>query len=174
MGGVARVAVALVALAGFVWIRALWRAARELSGISGNAFRWLAAWYSLKVTMEVTGALGFAGVAAQARQPVILYLHVMLLGFVSLGLLVPLLDRLGRPIERGLWLHNLGLVVMAGGLAMLGSGALPVRGLAALQPLGYGVAAVGAVPIVLAAILWLLPGPLVARQATVVQAPAGF
>lgn len=157
LGAVARAAACVSAAAGLVWVRALWRLARGLSGSTATAYRWLAAWYALKVLMEAAGALGLAVWAARARQPVILYLHVLLVGFVSLGLLVPLLAKLGRPLAHVLLLHNVGLLVMASGLALLGAGMGGLAWAAAWLPHGYTLAAVGAVPIVLAAVLGAWP-----------------
>ena len=154
----ARTATLVGAAAGVVWVRALWRMARGLLGAEAVAWRCLAGWYALKVMMEAAGALGLATWAARARQPTLLYLHVLLVGFVSLGLLVPLLKRLGRPLSRGLLLHNTGLLGMAGGLALLGAGTGGLAWAAPWLAHGYLVAAMGAVPIVLAGLLWLVPG----------------
>ncbi len=159
MGAIARVGALVVAAAGILWIRTLWRASGGLRSGERWAIRSLAGWYVLKVGMEASGAFGLAGWAAQARQPAILYLHVMLVGFVSLGLMIPLLHRLGRRVERGLWLHNAGLLIMAGGLALLGAGVAGIPIASSLIPLGYQLAAVGAVPLVLAGVLWLWPQP---------------
>jgi hypothetical protein len=158
LGGLARGAALVGAAAGLVWVRALWRMARGLRGTEAVAWRCLAGWYALKVMMEAGGALGLATWAARARQPALLYLHVLLVGFVSLGLLVPLLSRLGRPLARGLLLHNTGLGVMAGGLALLGAGTGGLAWAAPWLPRGYLIAAMGAVPLVLAGLLWLVPG----------------
>ncbi|NMO15939.1 hypothetical protein, partial [Pyxidicoccus fallax] len=157
MGAVARSAALAVSVAGLVWVRALWRMSRELHGTTATAFRWLSLWYALKVVMEAAGALGLATWAARARQPALLYLHVMLVGFVSLGLLVPLLSRLGRPLARGLALHNGGLLLMASGLGLLGAGAGGLSWAATWLPHGYRLAALGAVLLVLAGVRWLLP-----------------
>jgi hypothetical protein len=157
LGVLARAAALVGAVAGPLWVRALWRMARDLSGTTAAAYRWLAAWYALKVVMEAAGALGLATWAARARQPTLLYLHVLLVGFVSLGLLVPLLARLERPLARGLMLHNGGLLLMAGGLGLLGAGAGGLSWAAPWLPRGYLLAAAGAAPLVLAGVLWLWP-----------------
>jgi hypothetical protein len=158
LGMLARTAALVGAAAGVVWVRALWRMARGLLGAEAVAWRCLAGWYALKVMMEAAGALGLATWAARARQPTLLYLHVLLVGFVSLGLLVPLLKRLGRPLSRGLLLHNTGLLGMAGGLALLGAGTGGLAWAAPWLAHGYPLAAMGAVSIVLAGLLWLVPG----------------
>jgi hypothetical protein len=157
MGAAARLGALIVATAGIVWVRSLWRASNGLRGAERMAIRSLAGWYALKVSMEGAGAFGLAAWAAQARHPAILYLHVMLVGFVSLGLMIPVLERLGRPLGRGLWLHNLGLLIMAGGLALLGAGVTGLPLATSLIPFGYQLAALGAVPLVLAGALWLFP-----------------
>ena len=157
MGAVSRMGALIVAAAGILWVRSLWRASGELRGSERNAIRSLAGWYALKLGMEASGAFGLAAWAAQARHPAILYLHVMLVGFVSLGLMIPLLDRLGRPLGHGLWLHNSGLLIMAAGLALLGAGVTGVPIAASLILPGYQLAALGAVPLVLAGLFWLVP-----------------
>ena len=164
LGALARAAALVGAVAGAVWVRSLWRLARDLSGTTATAYRCLAVWYALKVGMEVAGGLGLATWAARARQPTLLYLHVLLVGFVSLGLLIPLLTRLGRPLARGLMLHNVGLLLMAGGLALLGAGAGGIAWAAAWLPRGYTLAAVGAAPLVLAGVLWLWPATKPRRE----------
>lgn len=123
--------------------------AREL--LRGSwALRSLALALTLKALMELTGALGFAEAAARARHPAILYLHVVLVGFVSGALVVLLRARFARAPGAGYWLHQAGLAVMAIGLLLSAAPATMQAGL-----LG---AAIGGGAIVLGALVWA--GPL--------------
>ncbi|WP_157370694.1 hypothetical protein [Vulgatibacter incomptus] len=155
LGTIASVAaIALVVPAG-LGATALWRAgASAPRGGLGAAFRWLAIWLALEAVLSAAGGLGLAGLAVHSRHLAILYLHVLLLGFVTLGLMVSTLSVLGGPLSAGSWLHNGGLSIMALGLAAAG---LPAFGLelAPLVPrLGLIVAAFGGAVVIAGGIAW--------------------
>ena len=155
------------------WVRALWRASRRSAQSTPGdaplrlALRMTCVWLAFKLAMEVGGALGLSSMAAAVRQPVILYLHVELVGFVTLALLVPVCAALRRPLSvTALWLHTGGLAVMVAGLglaslALLGvTAAHPVlEPLNAVVPWAMHLAALGGAGIVAAALLFLFPLP---------------
>ncbi len=120
LGWVARAAALGLVYPGLLWVRTLLQAARPAERPVRAALQWVALWFLLKVLMEGAGGLGLAELATRLRHPAILFLHVLLLGVVSGGLLLPLLLQMGRrPLPRlGLHLHHGGLAVMSAGLGL--------------------------------------------------------
>ncbi len=164
----------VMVLACLPWVRAIWRGARPGAGNTsaasqdptlGLALRMAAVWLALKLAMEVGGSLGLSSMAASLRQPVILYLHVELVGFVTLALLVPVAAALRRTLPAwALWAHTLGLAVMAAGLGLTSLLLLGLIGpVAALRPLevlvpwAMHLSALGGAGIVAASFGFLLP-----------------
>jgi len=137
LGFVARAAALVLLYPGALWAWSLWRA----------GLRWLAVWFVLKLGMEAAGALGLAAWAVRMRHPTILFLHVVLLGFITGGLLLLVLPRLGRRPGPALTLHHLGLAGMSAGLGLTSLAGL---GLPALVRPGLVLAAAGGGGIVLA------------------------
>lgn len=153
LGWVARAAALGLVYPGLLWVRALLRASRPAERPVRAGLRWVACWFLLKVLMEGAGGLGMAELATRLRHPAILFLHVLLLGVVSGGLLLPLLLQLGRRPLPGVHLHHGGLALMSAGLALtsaVGAGWLP--GGALLVHAGLLLAAVGGGGIVLAGV----------------------
>ncbi len=134
---------------------ALWRAATSAETSAARwSLRWLAFWLGLEAILAAAGGFGLAGLAVHSRHLAILYLHVLLLGVVSLGLMIAVLSSLGARLAAGMWLHNAGLVIMSLGLAMAG---LPAFGFAlpeGLPRLGLILAAVGGAISFSAGIVW--------------------
>ncbi len=161
VGIAARVGVFVTAVAAITWAQALFGAARAVRAGPDKALRmalWLTAtWLVAKLVMEAVGASGLVPHAAALRHPVILYLHVELVGFITCALFIPLLSALRRPFGAGLWLHSGGLAVMALGLGLLTGALLGVPGLAATFRPALWLAAAGGAGIVLAGVVYLLP-----------------
>jgi hypothetical protein len=147
LGFVARAAALVLLYPGALWAWNLWRAAASTRGPVRGGLRWLAVWFVLKLGMEGAGALGLAAWAVRMRHPTILFLHVVLLGFITGGLLLLVLPRLGRRWAPALTLHHLGLVGMSAGLGLTSLAGL---GLPALVRPGLVLAAAGGGGIVLA------------------------
>lgn len=157
LGAVARWAALLLIIPGGLLAWALWKAARGAPARLGGAVGWLALWYALKTAMEAAGAFGLSDRAVAARHPAILYLHVFLLGFVTLALLLPVLHELGRAPGRLVFFHCGGIVVLAVGLVILGG---PTFGITAFGPwlmTGFRLAAFGGVLSYLAGWGWAWP-----------------
>lgn len=157
LGPAARVASLVLAWPGLLLGLTLFSASRAGGGV-GLALRWLGGWYLLKVAMETGGALGLADVAVAARQPALIYLHVVLLGFVTQAVLLPLRHELRRPLGQGLNALNAGLAVMLAGLAVVGAPFLGLPALAQWMTAGFVVAALGGGVAFVAGASWLLPG----------------
>lgn len=147
LGFVARAAALVLLYPGALWAWNLWRAAASTHRTVRGGLRWLAVWFVLKLGMEGAGALGLAAWAVRMRHPTILFLHVVLLGFITGGLLLLVLPRLGRRWAPALTLHHLGLVGMSAGLGLTSLAGL---GLPALVRPGLVLAAAGGGGIVLA------------------------
>lgn len=99
---------------------ALWRGAKSApSGFCG-AFRWLSLWLGIVAISSLAGGFGLAELAVRSRHFAILYLHVLLAGFVSFGLVTASFSTLGARLGFASLLHNAGLAIMALGLAAAG------------------------------------------------------
>jgi hypothetical protein len=155
LGGPARLAAVALFVPAAFGVVALWRAAATAERAEVRAtLRWLALWLGLEASLGAAGGLGLASVAVVSRHLAILYLHVLLVGVVSLGLMVAMLASLGARIPWAMWLHNLGLAVMSLGLALGGIGALG-RTLSSTVPrLGLILAAIGGALIFVAGLGW--------------------
>jgi len=172
LGITARVGAVLLLIPAALGAAALWKASSQSRPGVRGAFRWLAFWLTAEALLSATGGFGLAGLAVQSRHLAILYLHVLLVGVVSLGLMLAHVTSLGAPVRVGAWLHNGGLVVMAAGLAFAG---LPVFGWAlpeGLPRLGLVLAAIGGAIVYAAAICWAV-GVVRARQVERGALPAG-
>lgn len=138
---------------------ALWRA-RSTGGGGTGPFRWLAFWLALEALLSLAGGLGLATAAVQSRHLAILYLHVLLVGFVSFALMIAVQAGLGLRVGRASWLHNLGLLVMVAGLGLAGlpvfSASVPLLQALpdSLPRIGLIAAAAGGVSIFAAGCLW--------------------
>lgn len=164
LGVTARVAAALLLVPGALLTLALVRGATTGRGAMKQAFGWLAFWYGLKTLLELGGALGLSHVAVATRHPAILYLHVFLLGFVTLALLLPVLAELKRPLGATLSVHNAGLVVMTLGLGVLSAPGYRMTFFVTHLRAGFIVAAIGAAIIVTAGVVWSWPRTLVSEE----------
>ncbi|MBF5045733.1 hypothetical protein FGE12_25220 [Aggregicoccus sp. 17bor-14] len=157
LGWAARAAALALAYPGFLWVRTLWRASRSTQGSLRGLLRWVALWALLEGGMEAAGALGLSEWATRLHHPAILYLHVLLLGVVTGGLLLPLLLQLGRR-PGALHLHHAGLALMAAGLALTGAGMQGLLGFGTqLLRAGLVLAAAGGAGVVLAGFALALP-----------------
>ncbi len=162
LGVLARLALVPVAASGAVLAVALWRAA------DGDwPLRWLSGWAATKAVLDVAGVLGLASLAASARHPAILYLHVELVGFVTGGLLLVTSAR-GRGSLALHWGHHLGLAVMVLGLgltSLVAMGLLPPEG---WMRLSLWLAVAGGAAILLAGLGFAIAGPR--REAATLRA----
>lgn len=134
IGPVARLAALVLLYPAAIWVYSLWRA--RPAGMPRWTTRVLAVWLAAKALMEAGVAVdGTALLVAGGRQGIVVYLHAVLLGFVSSGLL--LLASLGRRSPIG-WLAGF-TVLLAVMLVMLPAGAFVPAAIAAT-----GLWAVGA------------------------------
>lgn len=177
LGAVARLSTVALLVPGLLGAAALWKAGEGGRDTLRLALRWLGFWLALDVVLAALGAAGLAELALRSRHLAVLYLHVRLLGFFSQGLMLCVFTRLRQESRSGfapgLWLHNLGLVVMLVGLALAGAPAtgwmLPQALLGAALPL----AAAGGLVTASAGLLWFVqlhanrPSPL--QDPTAVQ-----
>lgn len=155
LGMLARGAAAGLVVPMGLWALTLWRlgSIEKPRGMWG-AYRWLGFWLGLSALLSLAGGFGLAELAVRSRHLAILYLHVLLAGFVSLGLMVAILSELRAETRVGSLLHNLGLAVMVVGLALAG---MPGLGWAfpSLLPYGLVLAAIGGALLFLAGVIWL-------------------
>lgn len=157
LGAGARVATAALLVFWGLWVHALVRGARDARPGWRAPLRLLAGWGALQGALSAAGVAGLAGEAVAQRHPAILFLHVLLVGSVTLGLAGPLLDALGRPARRGLALHTAGLAAMVAGLGALsaaGFGLLPGALVGPAVRGGLLLATLSGVPLVLAGVVW--------------------
>ncbi|MDQ3264531.1 MAG: hypothetical protein M3Y59_12845, partial [Myxococcota bacterium] len=129
--------------------------------------RWIAGWAATKALLEVAGVLGLASLAASARHPAILYLHVELVGFVTGGLLLVTSAR-GKRSSAFHWSHHLGLAVMVLGLGLTSLVAMGMLPTAGWMILSLWLALAGGVAILLAGLGFAITGPH--REAATVRA----
>jgi len=92
-----------------------------------EGLRWLALWLALEGILSALGGLGLAASAVHSRHLAVLYLHVLLVGVVSLGLMFAMLARLETWSTSTVRLHCWGLTVMSLGLAAAGASALGIH-----------------------------------------------
>lgn len=129
----------------------LWKKGRVASDA---ALAWIGLWLVGVGLLSLVGGLGFAERAVASRHLAVLFLHLLLLGVISLCLMVLVLDAFGVSVGRELWLHNGGLLVMVGGLFAAGA---PIFGLPlpdGLPRFGVVAAAVGGATIFAAGLSW--------------------
>jgi hypothetical protein len=118
LGPAARLAGLLLLYPGWLWVGALWRAAP--GGAQGRPWRTAAAWFA--IASLTTGAVALFGTDALlvgGRQGVVIHLHALFVGFVTL-MLVALVAR--RVPHRALDLHTVALAVMLAVLAVMTAG----------------------------------------------------
>jgi hypothetical protein len=148
LGNAAKAAALILIYPTWLWIRALWTAHG-----AGQILRWAALWLSIKVVSDV--ALVVSGVEIHrilGRQGVVIYLHILLLGYVT-TMCAWFLSRLSHvDITNYLSLHQLGTLVMLSGIGML---FIPV-----FANLGLWTSAIGAIIVWVAGLGW---APLVTR-----------
>lgn len=134
-GGSLLVGLGLLALAALLWLRIPWRSA------------WMVpvGFLMLKAIAQIIGALSIGFWFADHHAVRVMYLHVMLLGFVSCGIVVAARDALGIVSERGL------LFFYASVTAVLLS-LVPLTGIFGIEGWMFRVAAwVAAFPVLAAA-----------------------
>lgn len=164
LGALARISTLVLVVPGALAAAALWKAGRGGRDGPHLVFRWLALWFALDALLAGLGAAGLAETALRSRHLAILYLHVRLLGFFTLGLMLCLFARCGR-IARfapGMWLHNFGLTTMLGGLAVAGLPGLGWTAPSTWLQAALFVAALGGAIAAAAGVLWfvrLFPSP---------------
>lgn len=164
LGIAARIATILLVVPGTLGARALWRAGRSGSSAYHHAFRWLALWLGLDAILGAFGALGLSELALRSRHLAILYVHIRLVGFFSLGLMLCIFARARLRFGPGLWTHNIGLCLMLGGLALGGAPAFGLDLPPLLPRLALGLAALGGLVTASAGILWLVQLLLAGRR----------
>ncbi len=114
VGNAARIAAILLVYPTWLWVRALW------ASPAGQGLRWAAIWLAIKMASDVALAVGGEGIhRILGRQGVVIYLHVMLLGYVT-TMCVWFLSRASHTDVTGdLVLHQVGTLVMLIGIALL-------------------------------------------------------
>ncbi len=120
IGPAARLAGVALLYPGWLWVSSLWRGAP--SGAAGRAWRTAATWFSLAGIMSGgVAVLGTTALNIGTRQGVVIYLHVLFVGFVTTALVA--LHSAGRA-RYSLDIHGLALAVMVGGLLLVPLGAV--------------------------------------------------
>lgn len=134
----------------------LWRGGSTTRAKSLRAaFRWLGFWLGLSALLSLAGGFGLAELAVRSRHLAILYLHVLLAGFVSFGLMVAILWELSAKLAVGSLIHNVGLGIMVLGLGLAGAPALGWSD-GRLVPYGFALAALGGALLFLAGVVWIV------------------
>lgn len=145
LGPAARLAGLALLYPAWIWTRALWQAAPP--GGRGWAWRAAAIWFgAAAVSTAVVSIAGTGALSAGGRHGLVLYLHVLLVGFISASLLTLLPARTSYGLVNA---HHVTLGVMIGGLALAMAGAV--------MP-GLWLAAVGAVGLWGVGVVWALRG----------------
>lgn len=141
LGPLARAAGIALLYPGWLFARALWDGAGPTS--LRISWRLAAVWFGVAAAATASvGVLGSDVLQAAGRQGVVIYLHVLLVGFVSASLFA-LLARGG--VRRALGAHHGALGLMISGLALAALGWV--------EP-GFWVAALGSVGLWLAGLGW--------------------
>lgn len=146
LGPIARLAGLVVLYPTWLWVRALWKSAAPhpyRAAIRGASV-------SLLLAVAGLGAVSLGGsevLAATGRQGVVLYLHLLLLGYVTTMLVWWLAERFAVDLRFALQGHLVGVATMLGGIAALALG------------FGWGgwLGLVGAVAVWLAGLSWVGP-----------------
>jgi hypothetical protein len=148
LGLVARAAALGLIVPGLMLVWNLLGAARRAHAPLAAGLRGMAAWVTLQVVLEGAGALVGTDVVA-FRTPVVLFLHVALVGVVTTGLALALFAGRARLVA-----HHVGLAVMVVGL---GLSSAPAVGLPAawLGP-GQWLSLAGGAIIAAAGLAWLV------------------
>lgn len=121
LGPLARLACVLLLYPGWLWVRTLWRGAQP----SQRRWTWrlVAVWFALAASgTALVAVFGTAALTAGGRQSIVIYLHVLLVGFVTTSLfaLLPI-----RPVPaRLLGFHGVALGVMLAGMAIAALGSV--------------------------------------------------
>ncbi len=139
LGPAARVVGVLLLFPGVVWVKTLWRAAPR--GPAGRGWRAAAVWFALTVagTAVVAGG-GSPMLLAGGRQGVVIYLHSLMVGYVTTSLVLVM----GEGVVTLDW-HHLSLVTMLAGLGLVMMG---------WARIGLVVAAWGSLALWLAGVGW--------------------
>lgn len=142
LGPLARVSGVLLLYPGWLWARTLWKGARP------SRWKWtwrlVAVWFAIAAWgIAVVAVLGSEALTDGGRQGVVIYLHVLLVGFVTTSLFALLPS---RPVSaRLLGSHGAALGLMLAGLAIAAVG--PAR-------VGFWLAAGGGTALWLAGVAW--------------------
>lgn len=141
LGPAARLAGLALLYPAWIWTRALWHAAP--SGGRGRAWRATAIWFGASaVSTAVVSIGGTSALSAAGRHGVVLYLHVLLVGFISASLFALLPTRTSYGVVNA---HHVTLGVMITGLALAMAGSVTT---------GLRLAAVGAVGLWGVGLVW--------------------
>lgn len=155
MGIAARIGAAAVAASMLLWAWQVWRASRQAPVALKWASLWMVLWSVAYAGSSLGGAFGLAPLATAFRHPVIIYLHIFLVGLVTVMLFV-LASATTEREPAGTWLHNAGLTVMLAGLTLASArfliSSLPLETIT----VGLWIAAIGAAVLVLAGVEVLL------------------
>lgn len=142
LGPAARMAGVLLLYPAWLFVKTLWRAAATAE--TPWLWRSVAGWFALtSLSVASVGVAGTPALLAGGRQGVVIYLHALLVGFVTTALVV----MLGGQV-RSVYAHAVSLVVMLGALAAIAAG---------LSSVGATVAAWAAVALWTAGLAWALP-----------------
>lgn len=154
LGEVARIVAVLLVIPAWRLVSSLWKSVRPLSPSLRTPVRFLLGVWLAKASMELTGAFGFSEIATSLRHPAILYLHVLLLGFVSGAIILLIRVRAGRVAGAGFWAHQAGMGLMTLGLGLTSLPLLIPSVNIGLMHVGLVLATIAGAVIVLAAALW--------------------
>jgi hypothetical protein len=142
LGPLARGAGLLLLYPGWLWVSALWKGAR--ASHRPMVWRIVAFWFAAAtIATALVAVFGSDALSLAGRQGVVVYLHILLVGFVTTSLFV-VLPRNGASTGI-LVLHNAALGVMLAGLVVAAMGRVES---------GFWLAAFGAVALWTAGALW--------------------
>lgn len=131
LGPLARVAGLALLYPAWLWARTLWRSVGP--GPRQRSWRLVSMWFAMaSLSTAAVAVAGTDALLAGGRQGVVIYLHVLLVGFVTTSLFALLAGSGPRVLAT----HHLGLAAMVGGLAMAALGWVTS---------GFWVAAIGSV-----------------------------
>lgn len=143
LGLVARVAGLLLLYPAWLWVSELWRS----SSAARHRLVWrlCAVWFGISAGgLAIVGVFGTSALDMVGRQGIVIYLHTLLLGFVTSILLALLIERVPSRLLVG---HNIVLALMLAGLALAVLGEVQ---------LGFRTAAVAAVFLWVTGVAWML------------------
>jgi len=147
LGFAARIAAVILLYPAWLWVRELWMTRKLVA-------RTLAMWFAAATLLGAAAVPGLSTPAVAARQPVVMYLHILLLGFVT-GALIAIGAAANRTPLTMWWVHHGGLAIMSLGLGMASLATMGAAAASLLMP-GLWIAVAGGLIIYASAFPWVV------------------